>query len=343
MTPDSRQDTAYAAMRIALAGSFALVLLTVMTLSPSPAAAQTATEKAAARALANEGEAALKKNDYATALDKFDKASKLVPDAITLTLGMARAQLGLGKLVEAKESFNVVMRAPLLPNAPPAFKAAKAEAEREIVGIESRIGGLVITVEPSSAVVTVDGEPVPAVLIGDRRPTNPGQHLLRGTAPGYRPAETKVDVKSGGRTEAKLVLAKDEPTAAPVVSEPPPPEAPAPPPPAPESNGLRTGAWVAAGVGVAGLAVGGLFGVLAKGKHDDVAAACGGGTKCPPSAKSTHDAFESRATISTVGFVVAGVGAAVAIPLFVMSKPAPQGAAAHLVVSPSSLAVAGSF
>lgn len=330
-------------MRVAFARCFALVFFTTVAVTATPVAAQTPTEKAAARGLANEGEAALKKNDYATALEKFDKASKLVPDAITLTLGLARAQLGLGRLVEAKESFNVVVRAPLLPNAPPAYKAAKAEAEREIVGIESRIGGLVITVEPASAVVTVDGDPVPAVLLGDRRPTNPGQRLLRGTAPGYRPAETKVEVKSGGRTEAKLVLAKDEPPPAPVAAEPPPPEAPPAPPPPPQSNGLRTGAWVAAGVGVAGLAVGGVFGVLAKGKHDDVTAACGGGPKCPPSAKTTHDAFESRATISTVGFVVAGVGAAVSIPLFVLSKPAPQGAAAHLVVSPSSFAVAGSF
>lgn len=333
-------------MRFALPSSFALVFFTSIALSTTPAAAQTATEKAAARGLANEGEAALKKKDFAVAFEKFDKASKLVPDAITLTLGLARAQLGLGKLVEAKESFNLVMRAPLAPNAPPAFKAAKAEAEKEIVGIDANIGGLFITVEPPNAVVTVDGDPVPAVLIGDRRPTNPGTRIVRGTAPGYRPAEMKLEVKSGGRSDAKLVLAKDAPPPAPVVAEPPPPEPPPPPPPPPSSNGLRTGAWIAAGVGVAGLAVGGIFGVLAKNKHDDLTKACGGGTKCPPSAKSEHDAFESRGTISTVGFIAAGVGAAVAIPLFVLSKPAPASSSAastSLVVSPTSFAVSGSF
>lgn len=332
-------------MRIALARSLAAILCMSAVLSTMPAAAQTPTEKAAARALANEGEAALKKQDYATAFEKYDKASRLIPDALTLTLGLARAQLGLGKLVEAKESFNVVMRTPLGPNAPAAYKAAKAEAEKEIVGIEPRIGAVFITVEPASAVVTVDGDVVPSVLIGDRRPTNPGTHVVRGTAPGYRPAETKIEVKAGSRSDAKLVLAKDAPPPPPPVVEPPPPEPPPPAPP-PSSNGLRTGAWVAAGVSVAGLAVGGVFGLLAKSKHDDLTTACGGGTKCPPSAKAEHDAFESRGTISTIGFIAGGVGAAVAIPLFVLSKPASNAstaASARFVVAPSSFAVSGSF
>ena len=84
------------------------------TLLTAPLAAQTSpTEKAAARALANEGDAALKKKDYATAFDKYDKAARLVPEALTLTLGIARAQLGLGKLVEAREAYNVVVRTAL--------------------------------------------------------------------------------------------------------------------------------------------------------------------------------------------------------------------------------------
>ena len=324
--------------------AFSVLALVGTLLLPTDVQAQSATEKAAARALANEGEAALKKKDFATALEKFDKASRLIPDAITLTLGVARAQLGLGKLVEAKESFNVVIRTPLLPNAPPAYKAAKVEAGAEVAGLDARIGSVVIViVGPPSPSVTIDGEPVSALLLGERRPTNPGEHLVRATAPGYRPAEAKVVVKEGSKSDLRLSLDKDAPKpTAPVVSDVPPPSPP-PPPPEPTGNGLRTGAWIAAGVGVAGLAVGGVFGLLAKGKRDDVTAACGGGSKCPPSAKSTHDAFESRATISTVGFVVAGVSAAVSIPLFVLSKPAAKASAAHFVVSPSSFAVAGSF
>ena len=66
--------------------AFSVLALVGTLLLPTDVQAQSATEKAAARALANEGEAALKKKDFATALEKFDKASRLIPDAITLTL-----------------------------------------------------------------------------------------------------------------------------------------------------------------------------------------------------------------------------------------------------------------
>lgn len=340
-------------MRRALPLSFALAFATlasaaaVVTISSDAAAeGPSAADKASARTLANEGDAALRKKDFATAYDKYTKAGKLMPDALTLTLGLARAQLGLGKLVEAKESYNNIVRTALQPGAAPAYKAAKAEAEKEILGIDTRIGSLVITLDgPSDAAVTVDGDPVSPVMIGEKRPTNPGERLVRATAPGYRPAEEKVVVKEGAKAELKLTLEKDGPKAPPPKIEAPsvPDEAPPPPPP---SSGLRTGAWVAAGVGVAGLAVGGVFGFLAKGKHDDLTKTCAGGELCPMSQKSNIDSFKSSANISTIGFIVGGVGVAAAIPLFAFSgspKESPKASATFLTVSPSSVAVNGSF
>lgn len=322
------------------------LVLALASLSSSSAFADgpSAADKAAAKTLATEGDAALKKKDYKTAFDKFDQASRLVPDSATVALGLARAQVGLGKPVDAKESYNNVVRAAGLPGAAAAYKAAQRDAEKELKGLDAKMGGIVITVDgPSDATLTVDGAPAKA---GERRAVNPGDRVVKGTAPGYRPAEEKVTVKEGGDTPVTLKMEKDAPKEAPKVEAPAVPEEPPPPPP-PPSSGLRTGAYIAAGVGVAGLAVGGIFGLLAKGKHDDLKKTCLDGELCPMSEKGNIDSFKSNANISTIGFIVGGVGVVAAIPLFIASRPSkdapPPSTSAFLTVGPSSVALSGSF
>lgn len=325
----------------------ALASASLSVVSRAHAAGPTAAEKASARALANEGAAALKKQDFATAFEKYDKASKLMPDAVTLTLGLARAQAGLGKLVEAKEAYNTVMRTELPPGSPPAYKTAKAEAEKEMGPLEGRIGNLVITVQgptPDATAVTVDGEPVPALMLGEKRPTNPGERLVRATSPGFRPAENKVVVKEGAVAELTLALEKDGPKEPPPKIEAPSVPEPEGPPPTVKHPVLRTTAWIAAGVGVAGLAAGGVFGYLAKTKHDSLTDACPD-NRCAMSQRGEIDSFKSRANLSTVSFIVGGVSAAISVPLFVLSRPSPAGptSTTAVVVTPQTVAVAGSF
>ena len=59
-------------------------------------------DRATARALAREGYEAQQRRQYALAADRFERAEALV-HAPTLLLGLARAQQGLGELVEAQE------------------------------------------------------------------------------------------------------------------------------------------------------------------------------------------------------------------------------------------------
>ncbi len=322
------------------------LVLALASLSSSTAFAEgpSAADKATAKTLATEGDAALKKKDFQTAFTKFDEASRLVPDSATVALGLARAQVGLGKPVDAKESYNNVIRAAGLPGAAPAYKAAQKEAEKDLKGIDAKIGGIVITVDgPGDATLTVDGSPAKP---GERKAVNPGDRVVKGSAPGFRPAEEKVTVKEGADSKVTLKLEKDTPKEAPKVEAPVVPEEP--PPPAPKgSSGLRTAAWISAGVGVAGLAVGGVFGFLAKGKHDDLKSNCLNGELCPMSQKSNIDSFKSNANISTIGFIVGGVGVVASIPLFIASRPSkdapPPSTSAFLTFSPSSVAVSGSF
>ena len=62
------------------------------------------------------------------------------------------------------------------------------------------------------------------------------------------------------------------------------------------------------GLAVAGLAVGGVTGALTLSKAGDVKTQCANGI-CDPAAKSDLDSASSLATISTIGFAVAGAGA----------------------------------
>jgi hypothetical protein len=83
--------------------------------------------------------------------------------------------------------------------------------------------------------------------------------------------------------------------------------------------------WAGLGVGVVGLGVGTVTGILALGKSSTVKNECSG-TTCPLSAKNDVDSGRTVATISTIGFVVGGVGAAVAaVGFFVFSPPAKAG------------------
>ena len=83
------------------------------------------------------------------------------------------------------------------------------------------------------------------------------------------------------------------------------------PPPATHSGGSpnRTYALVAFGVGGAGLIVGAITGFIAMGKHSDLEGKCPDG-KCPADTQSDVDSYKSMGTISTIGFIVGGIGAA---------------------------------
>src|ERR1700734_4174124 len=94
------------------------------TLVQRPAAADVSgVDRATARALTLEGYEALDRKDFATAADRFRRADALfhVP---TVALGLAHAEVGLGKLVSALATYSRTVREGVPPGAPPAFAKA---------------------------------------------------------------------------------------------------------------------------------------------------------------------------------------------------------------------------
>jgi len=297
------------------------VLLATVLFAGSALAEPTAADRATARTLAQEGQDALDAKKYSVSVDRFSRAESLV-HAPTLLLGLARAQLGLGNLVESQENYNRIIREGVAPGAPKSWAKALDAATKEVQVLAPRIPWVTINVTGSSSPqVMLDSTPVPAASLGVRRAVNPGDHTIKAFADGFLPSSRSISLVEGQALSVTLDL---EPAPAA-----PPPPAPvidtAPPPPMPEtsksSGGTRkTLVFVSYGIGAAGLITGGIAGVLAIQKHSKLQQAGCSNEICPGTEGKALDQYHTMTTVSTIGFIVGGVGVA-AGTIFLLALP----------------------
>ncbi len=293
-----------------------LVLACSISLFAWQANAQESSEAdiAQARQTAEQAAAAFNAGNYAESERLWSAAARLYPKAPTLSLGLARAAAKNGHVVLSQEQYNKIIREwGNVPNPPPAFKDALEAAQREVGDVSKRVASVTINVEggATNPTVTVDGVGVPAAALGLKRPVDPGSHTVHAEAQGYKPADTPFQVAEGGSAVASLTLVKN-PDAPVVGTNPggtPPPGGDQPPPAAGGGGSNHTLAFVAFGVGGVGLVVGAITGIIAIGKHGDLKDQCPGGT-CTSDKQSAIDSYKSMGTISTIGFIVGGVGIA---------------------------------
>jgi hypothetical protein len=305
-------------------------------LHSAPAAAQTDEERAGARVAATKGAEAFAAQRWAEAVDLFTRAESLV-HAPTHWLYIARAQEKLGKLVRAREAYLKITRERIAPNAPPAFRTAQAEAQKELSALEPRIPSVTIQVEGAKAEglsVTMDGAAIPPALVGLPYPVDPGEHRLQATTPGASSEEQVVTVQEGQRENVVLKLQASSTPAGPAAGPAPTEGTPATGASASAQgdlssidtgpNTMRIGGFVALGVGVVGLGAGTFFLLRANSKSSDADDLCtldGGG--CPAEVRDEvnqlDDDAKSARTLSAVGFVAGGVGVAAGVTLLVLS------------------------
>ncbi|MFO0759242.1 MAG: hypothetical protein U0359_22310 [Byssovorax sp.] len=315
--------------------------LLVLLLSAGVASADVPdADRATARALANEGQDALERADFATAADRFGRADALL-HAPPLLLGLARAQVGLGKLVSAQETYQRVLREELPRNPPRAFVRALADAKLELDALRPRIARVTITIEGAADVaVTLDGDPVPSAAISVQRPMDPGRHVVRAVA-GRAVAEVIIEAAEGGTYQAPLVLK----TPAADLPAPPLRPASASPPARAAARGSprKTAGYVTLGLGSAGLALGVGTGIAAMVQRGSIADQCVNGI-CPKSAQDAVDSYHLFGTISTASVVIGGAAAAAGVILIVTApSPPPREATIAPLVGPGFLGVKGSF
>jgi hypothetical protein len=344
--------------------TLASVLVAALVSSPLAAFAQSDEQRAAARELATAGAEAYKEGKYDQALDSFTKAESLF-HALPHLLFIARAHAKRGEYVKAREAYMKVIKEELPANSPRAARDAQATASSEVSNIEPKIGRVTVTLanrEPAKdLVISIDGVALSSVLVGSPIPIDPGDHVIEGVATGLR-GRTAVRVEPGQRREVPLRLDVDATALppAPVAAAAATQTAPAPAasaeatgnadgasseparPPVNHSStasnsgsGMRIGAYVAFGVGVAGLATGTVFMVqhASKSKEADDLCTLPGGecdASVKPKVKSLDDDAKKALTFGVVGLAVGGAAIGTGILLLVLAPSGGSGQSASV-------------
>jgi hypothetical protein len=260
---------------------------------------------------------------YPEAIDKLERAYQVLK-APALALWSARALTKVGRLVEASERYLDATRSPSVGEAE-VQERARREAESERVELDKRIPHVVFRIQNaggSPVMLTVDGKAVPSALLTAPRRVDPGVHAIVARR-GADVVEAKVEI--GEREERAIDLVF------PVRVESPASKAPNAEPRAPATDPRKTLAvvsWIVGGVGLAGALV---AGGLALGEKSDLEAECPS-RRCLPAQHDAVDRYDLLKTLSTIGFVTAGVGAGTGTVLWMTAPTQARAPSTGLVI-----------
>lgn len=320
----------------------------------SPARAIDASSRAASRKLVNDGVALYQQGRYEEARAKFMGALE-VAKVPTVVVWAAQAHERLGKLLAALELYE---RALLMqPNElwiGQIQQQAQQQAQKSSDSLKDRIPIVRIEVEGSTTAdfeVTVDAVTVPHGLLASERPLDPGEHSFS-VSRGGRTLEQRVKLELGERRTVSLRLPDAESstqvTAIPTV--PLPVEAIDTPIPASvvspdrRSDALPYVAWTSLGIGAAALAVGIAGGITVAAKHASLRGdGCSNDTCEGDTFNRRVSSYNNWRTVSTVGFLAGGVGAALGFTLLWVGHRHESAPHAALTLGPGHLQVRGAF
>lgn len=280
-------------------------LLVVSLAFPGRALAQDA--KAASVLAYDEAERLMAQGKIAAACPRYAESQRLDPQLGTL-LHLADCLEQNGQTASAWASFREASEL-----AEKKGDSRKSLADSRIQGLLPRLSKLQINVPAGASYhVERDSIVVGSALFSAPVPTDPGPHFIKASAPGRRTWTGTAVVKADGSTTTIDVpeLEKEVPIS-PETSVSPSGTADARPA-EDRSQGALASRWpalIAGGVGVAGVAVGSVFGLSSKSKRDDSNGFCTG-NECAPEGVALRDDAISAGNVSTVAFIVGGVGLA---------------------------------
>jgi hypothetical protein len=303
--------------RLALMLALALASPAMSSSARAQPHAPTAQDLETARTLYKEGKELRAAGDLSGAIAKLQAAHALGNTPVT-GIELARTYAQAGKLVEGREVALQVARIPVAGDETEKSADARAEAAKLAEELRPRIATVtarVTGVGPGEvAHVSIDGAAVPDAALQEPQKVNPGKHDVV-VRVGDGAAAREVH-QSAEAAEGQAVTVLLEVPAAPPAPPAPPPAAPAPEP----KHGMPPLAKVGFGVAIAGGAIGLISGLGAIERKSQLAQECNAKQQCDSSNNGAADldAAHMWATVSTVSFAIAGVGAAVGIVTLLM-------------------------
>jgi hypothetical protein len=343
--------------------SLSTVLSAVLVAGVVPRAARAAppdgpTDPARAKELFEHGRDLRGRGDCADALPLFQKAYALYPAGLGSLRNAAACQEALGRTASARAAWLELRRA-LGTNSDPKYAGWAEDADRASTRLAPLVAALTIdlslvetvggpgrAVGPADGVdVTIDGQALAREQLGAPIEHDPGTVVVRAVgAAGATPDEASVALAPGESKHVTLRITVASATPAPAV------EAPAS---ASESDGsataaspLRRDAWIALGVGAAGLAGALVSFSFRQSALGDLA------VNCPTYASGTCDASKETLVSSDLNrgrtastmlnvFGAVGIAGAVAgVALFTLSVPSRKTA---VLLLPNGVSAAGTF
>jgi len=291
-----------------------------------------AAETAAARGLALEGIKLADGGHCDEAMDKLARAEKLHHAPVVLGR-LGECQVAQGKLVEGTENLRKVLREALPPDAPAVQVRARERAAALLERVKSRIAALNIVVkgprDSTEIAVIVDGQPMNVALLDADRPSDPGEHFVEASAPGFLAASVRVSVGMGEKQSVVLTLEPDPKARATAGSALPAADRASstadngtlftrvPPLGEPDTAASReapkrnlTAAYIGWAAGGTAVAVGSVFGLLAFKGKSDLDEQCAQNV-CPDSSADRLHSARRDSTVATVLMAAGGAGLAI--------------------------------
>lgn len=192
--------------RLAFLAFFAALAGAVAWGAPASARAQeepSASEVALAREQFRLGIDASREERWSDALDAFSRSYGLAPRPITL-LNLAGAQVQVGRLVEASESYRRFLREARDGRAAeqrPAAQEALSAVEARIARLRIEIRGLASTDR-----VTLDTRPISSAALGAELPVDPGERVVAVERDQRQVLREAVTLAEGERRDLSLTV-----------------------------------------------------------------------------------------------------------------------------------------
>jgi hypothetical protein len=263
-------------------------------------------QSAEAQELFDEGRQSLAAGDYTTACARLD-ASERIERAVGTLLSLAECEEKLGQL--ATERLHLQEAASWADathdslNRGPVARKRLAEIERRVPRLTFRRAANA----PAGCRVTRDGVDLGTVAFDVPLPVDTGRHTIVVSTPG-QPDTTYVVPLAEGEQKTLVVGVADAEVS------------PLPSTRSTADDHRRTVAYALGGVGVAGIAVGAIFGVQTFSTWSQAQRDCGSG--CAPGSPAQAEGGQAHAdaAVSTIAFSVAAVALAAGVYLFFSSR-----------------------
>jgi len=320
--------------------------------------AQSASDKAAAEALFDQGRAAMQEGDFARACGLLER-SQHIDHGVGTLLYLAECYEKSGRTASAWATFREGADAAASAN-----EQARARLARDRAGrLEPQLSRLLIQVPAETqqiAGLTIErsGKPVPPAFWNVPVPVDPSEYQVTVSAPGYEPWAQTITVPERAAKVAvavptlKKAPESDRSSVSPV--EPIRPTTPvasgAVPPPAPtpfgseHGKGQRTAGYVIGAAGIVAVGIGSYFGLRAFSKNGEAKDQCPRGYVCDfPDGPSLADEANNAARASNIAFAVGGVALIGGAVLLLTSPRSPSGTSTQVGVAPTGFILKGSF